>query len=262
MISTTVELLESPAFLDHLRARLDFPRSSDVGGSVDIQALKVNHRKGSAELELTVDAKVEQPPVASGKRWVVFKWGNSGVSQTDYRLEFPCDECLRAVPEVLFSMQAESAHRVIEEKMYGLDRLRQGLKEELRNVREPLDYLRQKCGIFPPDNQSEAMRQVRLLEQKRMDLSVQIKAIRGGDMTAEVEQELARLYPLLHATEEKLESLNETVGRQLEMLSEIESLQRRINSLTGQMSDAEKEINQLRSSPVVPRFTLSLLNER
>jgi len=262
-IAYVAGVLGSPVFLERLKDRMHLPQSGEIGGMVDIQTLKASHQKGSAELGLTIDAKVDQPPALSGKKWVVFGWGRSGASQTDYRLEFPYDECFRAVPDVFITMQGESAYRAIEEKMRGLDRLRQGLEGELRNAREPLDYLRQKYGIFPPDNQSEAMRQVRLLEQKRMDLSVQIKAIRSGDAVTENEQELVRLYPLLHATEGKLHSANEIAKGDLAMLGEIENLQKRVKSLTDQLASVENEMVDLRrSSSNPPRITLLPVNIR
>ncbi len=241
-------LLESPEFKERLRDRMRLPRSGEVGGSVDIRSLKVTHRKGGAELGLVIDAIVEQPPAAAGRKWVIFKGGRSGASKTDYRLVFPYDECYRIVPEVLDEMQGESAYRVVEGKLRGLDRLLQELVEELRKTQEPLDYLRQEYGIFPPDNQSEAMRQVRLLEQKRMELSVQIRAIREANISPADEQELARLYPLLHAAEEELHSASEIAKAQLGMLGEIEHLQQRIESLTGQIEVVEIEMNELRRS--------------
>lgn len=262
-VSTTVELLESPAFLDRLRERLEFPRSSDVGGSVDIKSIRVETKNGSPVVRLHVEPDVQQPPAPSGQKWFVLKQGE----QKEFRLEFPYSEFFQAVAEEFDSAQRDAACRLLDEKMEALYKTRCRLEEMHKDARGKLDFLRQEYGMFPPDNQTETMRQVRLLEQNRMDLSVKIKAAqdlqRDKSETSSnppAAQVLSDMNRLLEATEQELKSANHRAKEELGALGEVEHLQQRIESLAEQLSAVESEMNQVRSTSIAPQIKLSLLH--
>jgi len=265
-VSTATGLLESPAFLDYLRQRLELPRSSDVGGSVDIKSVWIESKKGSTILCLFVEPDIQQPPAPSGKKWFVLKSGSFGTEREDFRLEFPFEECFQAVGEELNDMQRNDAHRLISKKMEALHRTLKNLEERLSDSRQELTLLRQECGIFPPDNQTETMRHVRLLEEKRMELSIQIKAAQNLQKSAAGESstplsnqamaELKNMTHLLAATEQELESANQQAKDELGALGQVEHLNTRIDALTAQRLAVEKEMNQVRSVPVVPQIKL------
>ncbi len=229
-----------------------------------LEALKLP--EGFSATLFAAEPDIQQPPAPSGKKWFVLKSGSFGTEREDFRLEFPFEECFQAVGEELNDMQRNDAHRLISKKMEALHRTLKNLEERLSDSRQELTLLRQECGIFPPDNQTETMRHVRLLEEKRMELSIQIKAAQNLQKSAAGESstplsnqamaELKNMTHLLAATEQELESANQQAKDELGALGQVEHLNTRIDALTAQRLAVEKEMNQVRSVPVVPQIKL------
>ena len=254
-------LLQTPEFRDRVREAMHYPEDGTTGGSVDIQSLRVELKgPDTTELRVVLVPDIQQPSPKTQKSW---SWGRLWKGNQGEQLAINAPAVFKAVIDVYNKWQYEEACRALDEKMEALYKTKQEIEEKQLETRRELENLRQEYVIFPPDNQTATMRHIRLLEQSRADLSVKIKAAQNhrrdtddGPVDPLVVKAQEDLRGLLDATEQELESANESAKKEIGVLGKIEQLQDRIESLTKQQSAMESEMNQRRSSPLSPPIKL------
>ena len=163
-------------------------------------------------------------------------------------------------------MMREVADRKISERLQAFDTMRRENEQEQRNAREELDALRRKFSIFPPDNQTDTMRQVRLLEQNQMDLSISIQVLdklrqeSPDGFSEEKVKELNELKNKFTILQQEHAAKSKDAKEELGALSRVESLQKRIETLSGQLIAGESQIRELRTAESDARVQLIRLN--
>ena len=265
-IENCIQLLESQRFLEQIRTRLGCPPISEAVSEPlpDIQRLEVKRQGKSSVIRIFVKTTVRQPEkqnksvLAFGRRWKVSDGFH--VKPSFYKAVFS------AVLEEYVGMMREVADRKISERLQAFDTMRRENEQEQRNAREELDALRRKFSIFPPDNQTDTMRQVRLLEQNQMDLSISIQVLdklrqeSPDGFSEEKVKELNELKNKFTILQQEHAAKSKDAKEELGALSRVESLQKRIETLSGQLIAGESQIRELRTAESDARVQLIRLN--